>query len=509
MLIFPKSNVMNILIAISNSYVPYAAVMLQSLTDSNPNLTFDVYAICPDITRENIQKLNTQFSKNGYNDRIRIFFPHINEQIHKDIERMSPHMVKSLNTAYILRLYAPHILPENIQQILYLDVDTIISSSLEEIAAMQLDEDTALAAVKDLVREDDYERLGLDKQKHIYFNSGVMLLNLVYWRKHNIGDTCLNLLVKYSHLYRMPDQDALNVACSGHIYYLHPRYNCLLFFFARREFLKARTREEEYDNIVQAAKSPAIIHYVFVNKPWNKGGEIPKRELWLETLAKTEYRDLPITYKGGIKGQFKHFLRTLASYTLPIIGLNLKSDIFKKRRYKHIELFALFLYYGFAYWLPNFDSRFFGKLSNSMRVWCVRNIFAYVGNGVNIGRKARFGNGRHIWIGSRSNIGANCIIPANIVIGNDVMMGPNNFFFGGFTHNISDVNKPMIEQGFRFIDGKPEIGDDVWIGRECLFMPCIKIGSHSVVGARSVVTKNIPERVIVGGNPAKIIKQRI
>ena len=88
------------------------------------------------------------------------------------------------------------------------------------------------------------------------------------------------------------------------------------------------------------------------------------------------------------------------------------------------------------------------------------------------------------------------------------MMGPNNFFFGGFTHNISDVTKPMIEQGFKFIDGKTEIGDDVWIGQDCLFMPCVKIGSHSVVGARSVVTKNIYEYVIVAGNPARIVKER-
>lgn len=179
-----------------------------------------------------------------------------------------------------------------------------------------------------------------------------------------------------------------------------------------------------------------------------------------------------------------------------------------RKRNKFLEYFSLVLYYGFAYWLPNFDSRFFGKASNAIRVWCVRNIFEYVGKGVNIGRKARFGNGHCIRIGARSNIGAYCQVPSNIIIGNDVMMGPNNFFFGGFTHIFSDVSKPMIEQGFRSIEGRPEIGDDVWIGRECLFMPCKKIGSHSIVGARSVVTKDVPEYVIVAGNPAKIIRER-
>lgn len=175
---------------------------------------------------------------------------------------------------------------------------------------------------------------------------------------------------------------------------------------------------------------------------------------------------------------------------------------------KCIKWFSLIVYYSFAYWLPNYDSRFFGRFANKIRVLCIKKIFEHVGKGVNIGRKARFGKGNDIRIGSRSSIGANCHVPANIHIGNDVMMGPNNHFFGCFTHNISDTTKPMVEQGFKIIEGRTEICDDVWIGRDCLFMPCVKIGSHSVVGARSVVTKNVPERVIIAGNPARIRKDR-
>lgn len=173
-----------------------------------------------------------------------------------------------------------------------------------------------------------------------------------------------------------------------------------------------------------------------------------------------------------------------------------------------LKQFSLIVYYGFAYWLPNYDSRILGKFANNIRVLCIKRLFEHVGKDVKIGRKARFGKGNNIKIGSRSSIGANCYVPNNIHIGNDVMMGPNNHFFGSFTHNISDTTKPMVEQGFKTIEGRTEICDDVWIGRDCLFMPCVKIGSHSVVGARSVVTKNIPEYVIAAGNPAKVIKER-
>lgn len=498
---------MNILIAISNSYIPYAAVMLQSLSDSNPNHCFNIYIICPDITTENLEKLHKQFN-NNVAGQISIFCPEIPQQIHDEIKDISPFIIEKLNTSFILRLFAPRILPDDIQQILYLDVDTIVTSSLNELATMELDDETALVAVKDLIRFDDYSRLGIDENKHTYFNSGVMLLNLAYWRKHNVGDKCLQLLVKYSSLYKFPDQDALNVVCEGKVKYLHPKYNCLLFFYAREEFLKARVRQEEYKRVMEAIDNPAIIHYVFVNKPWYKGNELPKRDLWMAALQKTLWKDMPLKYRNGTKGMLRQKFKDFASRALPFIGIQYQGSIFTRHRYKHIEILALVIYYGLACWLPNFDSRFLGKISNAIRVWCARNIFEYVGQGVNIGRKARFGNGHNIRIGSRSNIGAYCQIPSNIVIGDNVMMGPNNFFFGGFTHNISDNTKPMIEQGFKFFEGRTEIGDDVWIGRECLFMPCKKIGSHSVVGARSVVTKDIPEYVIVGGNPAKVIKLR-
>lgn len=505
---------MNILITTSNSYIPYAAVLLQSLSEKNADMIFDVYIVCPDITEDNKLKLHRQFTRKSQGSSsinegsINILFPVINHEILNEITELSSHLIKTLNLYFIIRLYASHILPDSVKQILYLDVDTVVTSSLKELDEIRLDDETALAAVKDLVRNDDYDRLGIDISEHVYFNSCVMLLNLDYWRRHNIGDKCIQLLVKNSTLYKMPDQDALNVVCQGHVLYLHPKFNCLIFFYARREFLKSRIRAEEFENVLDAIKSPAIIHYVFVNKPWYKGGYLPKREIWLSVLSRTEWKDMPIVYKNGIKGRLQYIIKSLISNLLPLIGLNPKSDIFLKKRYKHIELFFLIVYYGFAYWLPNFDARFLGKFSNALRVLCVKNIFDYVGNGVNIGRKARFGNGRKIWIDSRSNIGANCLVPNNIIIGKDVMMGPNNFFFGNFTHNISDTSRPMIDQGFKMIEGNPEIGDDVWIGRECLFMPCLKIGSHSVVGARSVVTKDVPERVVVAGSPARIVKER-
>ncbi len=411
------------------------------------------------------------------------------------------------NYTYLLRLYATELLPETLSQVLYIDVDTVVASSLGELAAMQLGDDCSLAAVKDLVRASDYPRLGLDESSHIYFNSGVMLINLAYWRKNDIGHACREWLRKNGKIANMADQDALNVVNSGHVAYLHPRYNCIVSFFARREYLRARVRKEELDKVQEAVKNPAVIHYV-MNKPWHKGGYLPMRGLWLQALGKTEWRDTPIDYKHGWKGRIRCLLKAALSYALPLVGRNMKSEIFFHRRYRIVQWGALAFYYGFAYWLPNFSTRYIGKYCNTIRRICVRRIFDYCGEGVNIGRKAYFGKGTQVWIGNNSNLGDNCKMPSDIIIGENVMMGPYNYFFNSFTHNTSDRERPMIKQGFRRIEGRMEICDDVWIGRECMFMPCRKIGAHSVIGARSVVTKDVPEYVVAAGNPARIKKNR-
>ena len=86
------------------------------------------------------------------------------------------------------------------------------------------------------------------------------------------------------------------------------------------------------------------------------------------------------------------------------------------------------------------------------------------------------------------------------------MMGPDCIIYTR-NHKIDDVTVPMNTQGNA--EEKPvTIGDDVWIGGRVIILPGVKIGSHSVVGAGSVVTKDVPEWSIAAGNPATVKKYR-
>jgi len=107
-------------------------------------------------------------------------------------------------------------------------------------------------------------------------------------------------------------------------------------------------------------------------------------------------------------------------------------------------------------------------------------------------------------IGDRTIIGMGNTVIGPVKIGNDVMFA-QNIVVSGMNHGYEDVNVPPSIQ--KEICKQITIADDVWIGANSVITAGVNIGKHSVVGAGSVVTKDIPAFCIAVGNPAKIIKR--
>ena len=169
----------------------------------------------------------------------------------------------------------------------------------------------------------------------------------------------------------------------------------------------------------------------------------------------------------------------------------------------------LALFYGVANHLPNSYQMFVGKVSNRFRVFCVKRIFKKCGKITTVNRNVYFGNGSEIEIGDYSGIGANCVLPNDIKIGKYVMMGPDLYCLS-FSHHISEIEKPMCFQGKedKGVESSIVINDDVWIGARVIITKRRHIGKGSVLAAGAVVTKDVPDYAIVGGNPAKVIRNR-
>jgi len=163
----------------------------------------------------------------------------------------------------------------------------------------------------------------------------------------------------------------------------------------------------------------------------------------------------------------------------------------------------LFILYKLtAQWLP-ISQR--SKFAKKMRGFYAKRIAAAFGKNVNIERNAYFTPG--LEIGDNSGIGINSEVYGPVKIGRDVMMGPEVVIYtSGHKHDRTDI--PMIAQGSD--EARPVvIGNDVWIGRRAIIMPGVTVGNGVIVGAGAVVTKDIPDYVVVGGVPAKTVKNRL
>lgn len=125
-----------------------------------------------------------------------------------------------------------------------------------------------------------------------------------------------------------------------------------------------------------------------------------------------------------------------------------------------------------------------------------------------IGRNTRISAGfmGKIQIGKNVLIDDSCIIMAQdkIVIGNNTWIAAC-CFVTDFNHKYNDNTKLIFEQGY---EAKPvSIGENVWIGTHTVILPGVTIGDRTVIGAGSIVTKDIPANSVAVGNPARVIKK--
>ena len=146
------------------------------------------------------------------------------------------------------------------------------------------------------------------------------------------------------------------------------------------------------------------------------------------------------------------------------------------------------------------------KFGNKMRTWCAKQLFKQCGEDIVIKSKAYFGDGKNIVMGKGSQLGINCKVEDDLILGDYVLMGPDVIIYSS-SHEYSNPNIPVMLQGAK--ERRPvTVGNDVWFGARSIVMPGCKIGNHVIVGANAVVTHDVPDYAVVGGAPARIIKYR-
>lgn len=142
------------------------------------------------------------------------------------------------------------------------------------------------------------------------------------------------------------------------------------------------------------------------------------------------------------------------------------------------------------------------------RRWCCKHMFTECGRQLNVEQGAYFGNGKDIKAGIYVGLGKNFIMHNRLLTIDDYLMMGEDVMFLGSGHGFDRLDVPMGQQESK--EKTPlYIAGDVWIGARVVVLPgCKRIGHGAIIGAGSVVTKDVPDYAIVGGNPAKLIRYR-
>ena len=127
----------------------------------------------------------------------------------------------------------------------------------------------------------------------------------------------------------------------------------------------------------------------------------------------------------------------------------------------------------------------------------------YICPGVQFSSPENVTLGNHVWIGHNVKIdGRGTVnISAGCIIARDTEIISSNHYFQG-----DDLMEIPYDK--RFLSKPISIEENVWIGIRTVILPGVTIGEGAVIGACSVVTKDVPPLAIVGGNPAKVIRYR-
>ena len=265
-------NTINILLTTDERYAQHCAVCIRSIIDNNADVKLNILVAGISLFKETIDKLESFNSKYIYYVKV----------IEFDKQKLNefPEIGGYSRDVYV-RLWVEEFFPDA-DKVIYLDVDTIVVDSLMPLWKINMGE-SILAAV-DIPDATSHDRCHLPLQ-YGYFNSGVMLFNIVKWRDQQCRAIILDFLLKNSNIAFCPDQDALNGCFYKDRLVLDYQWNLISPFFRKPGFPSVNGSK-----LKEIQKNAKIIHFNGGGgRPWLYTSLHPYKVKYLYYLSKTPF----------------------------------------------------------------------------------------------------------------------------------------------------------------------------------------------------------------------------
>ena len=297
---------LDITINTDDNYIQHAMAMLDSLYENNQSHFITVHVLQKHLS-ESSKNFIITLSKR-YNNKV--LFYTIDES---RLEGVQFRKNRPLSMAAYYRLLLSSVLPKEIDKVLYLDCDMIVLKDISEIFSTELD-DYALAASLDQFPYDQQHRLQLHMEVgERTFCSGIMLVNLKYWRLHIVEEGLLEYAKRNRKVVYLHDQDVLNYYFKKKWFLLPPKWNkiaCSVDAIKCSDYKAFDYYEYCYE--------PMLIHYADLGiKPWLNFAS-PNRKFYLKYLKNSGYSPAKFQ-KGTFSLRLKSYKTIVTNYLSPYV----------------------------------------------------------------------------------------------------------------------------------------------------------------------------------------------
>ena len=242
---------MHVAFCVNDGYAEYIMVTIKGLLENNSN-PIVIHVLSDYISEKNVARLKDLAGS----------YPsaELNVVIVDDSKLRGLKDTWTIYTWY--RVLLPEILESGVHRVLYLDADVLVAGNIQDLFCLDMT-NKAIAGTIDFQSKDavTYKRCGYEQEKE-YVCAGIMLMNLDYWREHDIANKVIRWGRENNDRIQFPDQDSINYICRDIKILLPLKYDIVDGFFHDDYYYKNYPQE-----LRECVESPVIIHYAG-QAPW-------------------------------------------------------------------------------------------------------------------------------------------------------------------------------------------------------------------------------------------------
>lgn len=246
-----NSQPMHVAFCVNDGYAQYIMVTIKGLLENNSD-PIVIHVLSDYISERNVARLKDLVSS--------YTFAELKVIIVDDSKLRGLKDTWTIYTWY--RVLLPEILDKDVHRVLYLDADVLVAGNIGELFRLDMT-GKAIAGTIDFQSKDisTYKRCGYEPKKE-YVCAGIMLMNLDYWREHDIANQVVRWGRDNNDRIQFPDQDSINYICRNAKILLPLKYDIVDGFFHDDYYYQHYPRE-----LRECVDAPVIIHYAG-QAPW-------------------------------------------------------------------------------------------------------------------------------------------------------------------------------------------------------------------------------------------------